>query len=69
MSVKLVLAWVFGALLLASGVWIIKNLELTIGVTPTSFALGFLSAVIAFLIAGLLWISVAVATRRSARNA
>ncbi len=67
MSVKLVLAWVFGALVLAGGVWIIKNLELTIGVSPLNFALGFISAVIAFLIAGLLWISVAVATRKASR--
>ena len=67
MSVKLVLAWLFGGLLLAGGAWIIKSLELTVGVSPMSFALGFLAAVIAFLLAGLLWISVAVATRRPGR--
>lgn len=65
MSVKLVLAWVFGALALAGGAWILKGLELTVGVSAAGFALGFLAAVICFLITGLLWISVAVATRRT----
>ncbi len=64
MSMKLVGAWVLGALLLLGGTWIIQNLRLETGVTDVSYALAAFIAFILFLLGGLAWISVAVATRR-----
>ncbi len=64
MSMKLVGAWVLGALLLAAGTWIIQNLKLEVGVSEFSYGLALLVAFIFFLLGGLAWISVAVATRR-----
>ncbi|RLC27109.1 MAG: hypothetical protein DRH37_11205 [Deltaproteobacteria bacterium] len=64
MSVKLVSVWVLGALLLLAGSWVVQNLELTVGVSGQSYILAMLTAFVLFLLAGLCWISVAVATRR-----
>jgi hypothetical protein len=64
MSAKLVLAWIIGALFLLGGVWIVQNLELNAGVGEFQYALALIIAFILFLIAGLAWISVAVATRQ-----
>ena len=63
MSVKLLTVWILGSLLLLGGTWIINNLELTVGVSPFSYLLAVLVALALFLLAGLCWISVAVATR------
>ena len=63
MSLKLVSAWIAGGILLLLGVWIIQNLKLGIGVSEFSYTFALLIALILFLIAGLCWISVAVATR------
>ncbi len=63
MSAKLVLAWIVGGLFLLGGVWITQNLELNVGVTEFQYALALVIAFILMLIAGLCWISVAVATR------
>jgi hypothetical protein len=64
MSTKLVGGWILGSLLLLAGTWIIQNLKLEVGVTDLSYALAFLIAFVLFLLGGLAWISVAVATRR-----
>ena len=64
MSAKLIAVWVLGALLMFGGVWILNNLELTVGVPMTSYAMGMVVSVVLFLLAGLCWISVAVGTRR-----
>lgn len=64
MSMKLVGAWVIGALLLVAGTWIIQNLKFEIGVSELSYGLAFIVAFILFLLGGLAWISVAVATRK-----
>jgi hypothetical protein len=64
MSVKLITFWVLGAAFLFGGVWIVQNLELTLGVPVYSYFLAMLAAFVLFLLAGLCWISVAVATRR-----
>jgi len=64
MSIKLVGAWVLGALLLLAGTWIIQNLKYEVGVSELSYTLAALVAFIFFLLGGLAWISVAVATRR-----
>ncbi|MBI4019995.1 MAG: hypothetical protein HY367_01575 [Candidatus Aenigmarchaeota archaeon] len=64
MSLKLVVIWIIGGLLLAAGTWIISNLEFPrIGVTETQFTIGLVIGLVLYLMAGLAWISVAVATR------
>lgn len=64
MSMKLVGTWIVGSLLLLAGTWIIQNLKLETGVSELSYGLALFIAFIFFLIGGLAWISVAVATRR-----
>ncbi len=64
MELKLVAVWIIGSLLLLAGSWIISNLELTIGVTQVSYYIAILASFVLFLLAGLCWISVAVATRK-----
>lgn len=64
MSMKLVGAWVLGALFLLAGIWIVQNLKFEIGVSELSYGLAIVVAFILFLLAGLAWISVVVATRR-----
>jgi len=63
MSVKLVGIWVLGGVLLLLGTWIVQNLEFNVGVSGFSYILALLIAFVIFLLAGLCWISVAVATR------
>ncbi len=63
MEVKLVIVWIIGGLLLLAGTWIVSNLELAIGVTQVSYAVALLGSLVLYLLAGLCWISVAVATR------
>ena len=63
MTLKLIAAWIIGGLFLLAGVWIVSNLEITVGVSETSYILALLAALGLILAAGLLWISVAVATR------
>lgn len=63
MTVKLIAAWVIGGLFLLAGVWIVSNLEFTVGVSEASYALALIIALGFVLAAGLLWIAVAVATR------
>ena len=58
------LTWVLGALLILGGVWIVQNLQLDAGVAEFQYALAIIIAFVLFLIAGLCWISVAVATRQ-----
>ena len=63
MEIRLVLVWALGSLLLMGGSWIMSNLELTIGVTGISYGIALLAAFALFMLAGLCWISVAVATK------
>lgn len=62
-NLKLVFFWLLGSLFLLSGMWIVCNLELALGVTWGSYILAILISLIFFLLTGLCWISVAVATR------
>lgn len=64
MSMKLVSFWILGGLFLLGGIWIIDKLELNVGVSDFSYYLALLLALAFILIAGLCWISVAVATRK-----
>jgi hypothetical protein len=63
MSVKLVGVWILGGVFMLLGTWIIQNLEFNVGVSSVSYALAILISFVLFLLAGLAWISVAVATR------
>lgn len=63
MTKKLVSVWVLGGILITFGAWIVNNLEKTIGVSDFSYATALFIAFVAFLLAGLCWISVAVATK------
>ena len=62
-AAKLVLFWVLGGVFILFGSWILNNLELTTGVSQFSYMFALIIALAAFFIAGLFWISVAVATR------
>ena len=63
MSAKLVITWVVGGFFLLAGTWIIQNLRIDVGVNELQYILALIIAFILFLVAGLAWISVAVATR------
>jgi len=63
MSLKLVGIWVLGGVFMLLGTWIIQNLEFNVGVSSFSYAVALLIALVLFLLTGLAWISVAVATR------
>jgi NADH:ubiquinone oxidoreductase subunit 6 (subunit J) len=60
---RLVAAWMLGSIFLMAAVWITANLEYTTGVTVASYVLAALVAFTLFLLTGLCWIAVAVATR------
>ena len=62
-SPKLVAAWITGALLLLLGSWIMTNLKAGPGVTDVQYAFALVLALVLYLAAGLLWISVGVAVR------
>ena len=63
-NIKLLGFWVLGSALLLAALWILKGLEMVVGVTPVSFYISMFIAFILVMLAGLCWISVAVATRR-----
>jgi len=60
----LVSVWILGSVLLLAAVWIVQNLELVIGVPEPAYLIALGIAFVLVLLAGLCWISVAVATRR-----
>ncbi len=64
MSMKLVSVWIAGGIFLLLGSWIVQNLRLDVGVSYLSYGFAMAIAFLLFLVAGLCWISVAVATRR-----
>jgi hypothetical protein len=63
-NTQLIVAWVSGGVLLLLGMWILANLEMNIGVNAFSYVFALIVSLVLFLLAGLLWISVAVATRQ-----
>lgn len=64
MSAQLVVSWILGSIFMLGGVWIITNLEMNLGVTESSYIVALIIAFIMFLLAGFLWISVAVGTEK-----
>jgi len=65
MEIKLVIFWILGSLLTLGGAWIIGNLEMPVGVTQVSYAIAVIASMVMFLLAGLCWISVAVAAKHA----
>ncbi len=63
MSAKLVITWIVGGFFLLAGTWIIQNLRIDVGVNELQYVIALIVAFILFLVTGLAWISVAVATR------
>ncbi|MFQ5647736.1 MAG: hypothetical protein ACE5FW_00710 [Candidatus Aenigmatarchaeota archaeon] len=64
MSLKLLSVWILGSVLLLAAVWIVQNLELVVGVPEPAYLIALGISFVLILLAGLCWISVAVATRR-----
>lgn len=60
---KIAALWFFGAISILLGSFIVSNLERSLGTSDVGLALAFLISLVLFLIGGLLWISVAVATK------
>ncbi|MBU0953070.1 MAG: hypothetical protein KKA90_01460 [Nanoarchaeota archaeon] len=65
MSVKLVSFWILGGILQFAGIWILGNVQPGLGVSDFTYGAMLVLAFILILLAGLAWISVAVATRHS----
>jgi len=63
MTAKLVLSWAIGGLFILLGVWVINNLEMTLGVSELSYSVAMIVSYILILIGGLLWINISVAVR------
>jgi hypothetical protein len=63
MSHKLVVVWFVGGLLMLAGAMITGNLEMDVGVSPVSYYMAVIAALILFLLAGLCWIAVAAASK------
>ncbi len=63
MTARLVVSWAIGGLFILLGVWIVNNLQLTLGVSELSYLVAMIVAYILILIGGLLWINIAVAVR------
>jgi len=60
---KIMLFWILGAILIMLGSMISGSLEKGLGVSDSGFLLALAISFILFLLGGLLWISVAIATK------
>lgn len=64
MSAKLITFWILGGIFLFMGTWIIMNVQPDIiGVSEASVYFAYLLSIVLYILAGLAWISVAVATK------
>jgi len=61
---KIVLLWVLASLFMLFGSMIAGGLSKSYGSNETGLAIAFLLALIFFLLAGLIWIAIALALRR-----
>jgi len=59
MGKRLVLFWIFGAILIMISSWILGNAERTLGDSPVSYALAVFISFVLVLAGGLAWITVA----------
>ena len=62
-TAKLIVFWVLGGGFALFGSWILNNLKQTVGVSETGYIFALVIAFACFLITGLFWISVAVASK------
>jgi len=62
-NLKIMVFWILGALLILFGSMISGRLEKGLGVSDSGFFLALMISFILFLLGGLLWISVAIATK------
>lgn len=62
-NLKIVAFWVLGAFCILFGSMIAGRVEKGLGVDETSFYIALLASFILFLLGGLLWIAVAIATK------
>lgn len=60
---KIVSLWVLGSVCILVASMIVGHLEKTLGVTDLGYALALLISFVLFLVGGLFWISVAIATK------
>lgn len=67
MSHKIILTWVGGSVLIFLSIWMLSNLEKTIGVSEITYALMVFMSFILVLLGGFLWISTAVSSREKKR--
>ena len=64
MTLKLIISWILGGILISAAAWILGHIEQTVGVSFLSYALAFFVAFILIMIGGLAWISVATAAAK-----
>ncbi|HKZ45718.1 MAG TPA: hypothetical protein VJ343_03365 [archaeon] len=62
-NLKIMLFWIAGALLIMVGSMIAGRVQKGLGVSDSAFLLALLVSFVLFLLGGLLWISVAIATK------
>ncbi|MFH1236855.1 MAG: hypothetical protein V1648_00410 [Candidatus Aenigmatarchaeota archaeon] len=65
MTTKLIASWIFGGVLLSTGVWIMGHVEANVGVSDIAYIMAIIGAFILILLGGLVWISVATATSKN----
>ncbi len=64
MTLKLIISWIFGGILITIAAWILGHIDQTVGVSTFSYGLAFFVAFVLILIGGLAWISVATAASK-----
>ena len=64
-NIKIMAFWIIGALMILLGSMIAGRVEMGLGVSDAGFFFALLIALVLFLLGGLLWISVAIATKTS----
>jgi hypothetical protein len=60
---KIPLFWLLGGLCMLLGSMVAGSLQRSLGVAESDFLIGLVSALILFLVGGMLWIAVAVAAK------
>jgi len=64
MTLKLIVSWIFGGILITLSAWMLGNADGNAGVSQAGYIMVVLLAFILILIGGLAWINVAVATSK-----
>lgn len=64
MTLKLIVSWISGGILISAAAWILGHASETIGVSDIGYIMAVFLAFILILIGGLAWINVASATSK-----